>query len=149
MLNSKGLNADDWKGLAVAAAAACENAYRPYSNFSVGAAVLTRDGEVFSGCNVENASYGLTICAERNAIFSTITQRGSVDIVAVYIVSDPDVPAAPCGACLQVVAEFGPQAQISFVTDAGRTTTPLYELLPTGFRLGLKDDPSDGGGPVT
>ncbi len=129
-----------WETLAVAAEAARAHAHAPYSKFSVGAALLTSEGEIFAGCNVENASYGLTICAERNAVFSAVAARGAPDVVAVYITTHPEVPAPPCGACLQVLAEFASDVEVSFVTDEGRSTARLRELLPAGFRLQTKDE---------
>lgn len=126
---------NEWRQLAAAAAEARTHAYAPYSKFSVGAAVLTRDRQTFSGCNVENASYGLTICAERSAIFAAVRALSVPKIVAVYIETPPDVFAPPCGACLQVMDEFGDGAEVSFVGESGRTTTGLRDLLPVGFRL--------------
>jgi cytidine deaminase len=82
-----------------------KHAYTPYSNFQVGAAVLTKNNHVFLGCNIENASYGLTNCAERTAIFKAISE-GEKDIEAIVVVGDTDGPIAPCGACRQVMAEF-------------------------------------------
>jgi cytidine deaminase len=83
------------------------NAYAPYSNFRVGAALLTKDGNVFTGCNVENISFGLTICAERAAVVAAIA-AGATDFVAIAIVSDSATPVSPCGACRQVLSEFVP-----------------------------------------
>ena len=97
--------------LRVAAMEAAKRAYCPYSRFPVGAAVLTADGRIFSGCNVENASYGLTICAERNAIFQAVA-GGSKEILAVMIYTSTPYPTTPCGACRQVINEFGPKAEI-------------------------------------
>ena len=81
-----------------------KNSYSPYSNFAVGAAILTSDGEIFSGCNVENASYGGAVCAERNAIFQSVIKKGNISIDKVLVVTDP--VAVPCGFCLQVISEF-------------------------------------------
>ncbi len=91
-----------------------QNAHAPYSNFRVGAAVLLENGDIFSGCNVENASYGLTNCAERSAIFAAVSKLGSkqVRIKAIAVTNDHNVPCSPCGACRQVIAEFGPKAVI-------------------------------------
>jgi len=97
--------------LRAASVAAANKAYCPYSHFPVGAAVLTAAGEIFSGCNVENASFGLTICAERNAIFQAVA-GGSQQIAAVVIYTPTSSPTAPCGACRQVINEFGPNAEI-------------------------------------
>jgi cytidine deaminase len=119
--------------LAAAAKAASARAYCPYSKFPVGAAVLTDSGEVFTGCNVENASYGLTICAERNAIFQAVA-RGQTTILAVAIYTPTTFPSAPCGACRQVINEFGPDADIVSVCDGPETLrTTLGRLLPDAF----------------
>src|ERR1700758_1488783 len=94
---------------------ATKRAYAPYSNFRVGAAVLTKNGKIFSGCNVENASYGMTNCAERTAIFAAVAELGpKLEIRAVAVVNDHDVPCAPCGACRQGIYEFGPDAMVFF-----------------------------------
>ena len=82
-----------------------ENSYCPYSSFSVGAAILTSDGDIYSGCNVENSSYGGAVCAERNAIFQGVINSGKIIIDKVLVVTDPI--AVPCGFCLQVISEFG------------------------------------------
>ncbi len=95
-----------WDGLLQAAWKAREMAYAPYSNFKVGAALLSPDGRIFIGCNVENISYGLTICAERVAIGSAVAE-GVRKFLAVAVVADTEVPISPCGACRQVLAEFG------------------------------------------
>ena len=119
--------------LATRAKAASANAYAPYSKFRVGAAVLTDDGQMFAGCNVENASYGLTICAERNAVFQMAAQAGR-KIVAVAIYTPTPQPTAPCGACRQVINEFGPDAVILSTCDGKETLRKtLSELLPDAF----------------
>jgi len=122
-----------------AAQTAARNAYCPYSRFPVGASVLTETGEIFSGCNVENASFGLTICAERAAVFQAVA-KGHRRIAAVVVVTDADNPTPPCGACRQVIHEFGPQAEIlSFSADGTMLRHTLAELLPQAFgpdRLG-------------
>ena len=100
-----------------------ENAYAPYSKFAVGAALLTGDGRVFTGCNVENLSYGLTICAERVAIGSAVA-AGMKNLTMLAVVADTDVPVSPCGACRQVMAEFG----IERVFLANRMQTIEFEL---------------------
>src|SRR5437588_11594210 len=103
------VTAEHRQQLIKAAEAAANNAYAPYSQFRVGAALLTARGEVFSGCNVENASYGMTNCAERTAIFSAIAHSGpKLEIRAVAVVNAKNVACAPCGACRQVIYEFGP-----------------------------------------
>jgi cytidine deaminase len=116
--------------LVKAATSAREFAYAPYSKFSVGAAILTRSGKVFTGCNVENASLGLTICAERSAIAAAIA-AGSQDLDVVVVVADSEKPALPCGACRQVLAEFNPTLKVISATLAGvREEYLLNELLP-------------------
>jgi len=113
-----------------------KHAHAPYSNFRVGAAILTSKGEVFTGCNVENASYGLTNCAERTAIFAAVAQSGpKLDIRAIAVVNDQGVPCSPCGACRQVIYEFGPEATVFFQSSGGWKESPITELLPEGFRL--------------
>lgn len=119
--------------LIAAAKAASRRAYCPYSKFAVGSAVLVADGEVFSGCNVENASYGLTICAERNAVFQAVA-RGKTTIAAVVVYTPTAIPSAPCGACRQVINEFGPDAEILCVCDGPEVLrTTLAHLLPEAF----------------
>jgi cytidine deaminase len=113
-----------------------KNAHAPYSKFRVGAAILTGDGKIFSGCNVENASYGMTNCAERTAIFSAVAELGpKLEIRAVAVTTDHGVPCAPCGACRQVIYEFGPDATIFFQGASGLKQAHITELLPEGFRL--------------
>ena len=113
---------------------ASQYAYAPYSGFPVGAAILASNGEMYAGANVENASFGLTICAERNAIFQAVAQgMRRIEVVVVY--TPTPAAAAPCGACRQVIHEFGPDALIVCCTDdatAERRYT-LAELLPGAF----------------
>ncbi len=112
------------------------NAYAPYSKFRVGAAVLLSNGKIFTGCNVENASYGMTNCAERTAIFSAVAQLGpKIEVRAVSVVNDHGVPCSPCGACRQVIYEFGPDATVFFQGAKGPKQAHITELLPEGFRL--------------
>ncbi|MGH9536677.1 MAG: cytidine deaminase [Terriglobales bacterium] len=119
-----------------AARAAFKNAHAPYSNFRVGSAILTESGKLYSGCNVENASYGLTSCAERNAIFAAVAAEGSaMRIKAVAVATERDVPCAPCGACRQVIYEFGPDALVLFRGQSGTEEMAITKLLPEGFRL--------------
>jgi cytidine deaminase len=118
------------------ARAAMKHAYAPYSNFRVGAAILLGDGRVFSGCNVENASYGLTICAERNAIFCAVANSSKKpEIVAAAVVNHRGIACSPCGACRQVLAEFGPQAVVWYPGAKGMTQRSMQELLVDGFTL--------------
>jgi len=112
---------------------AADNAYSPYSNFPVGAAALTASGKIFTGCNVENASFGLCNCAERTAVFSAIA-TGEREVKAVAIYTPTVFPTAPCGACRQVLNEFGSGALIISVCDSDqRIEIPLAELLPLAF----------------
>jgi cytidine deaminase len=127
------VNLHDAKPLVAAAIDARNRAYAPYSRFQVGAAVLTSSGAVFAGCNVENASYGLTMCAERAAVAAAVA-AGQQEFVAVAVVSKGG--HAPCGACRQVLTEFGSTMQVVLVDadDQSRMrTTKLDQLLPEGF----------------
>ena len=118
------------------ARAAMKNAYAPYSKFRVGAAILTTSGDTFLGCNVENASYGMTNCAERTAIFAAVAKLGpDVEIRAVAVTNDHGVPCSPCGACRQVIYEFGPHAVVFFQGKKSWKESPITSLLPEGFRL--------------
>lgn len=122
-----------------AARAAREQAYCPYSGFAVGAAVLTEDGGVFSGCNVENASYSLSLCAERAAIAAAVAggmQQG--ELAALALVADTPQPVTPCGACRQVIMEFAAEGcRVVSTTLAGETRVDSAEnLLPEAFSLG-------------
>lgn len=113
-----------------------KNAHAPYSNFHVGSAILLTNGKIFTGCNVENASYGMTNCAERTAIFSAVAQLGpKIEIQAVAVTNDHGVACSPCGACRQVIFEFGPDATIFFQGAQGPRQALIAELLPEGFRL--------------
>ena len=113
-----------------------KNAHAPYSKFRVGAAILLSNGKIFAGCNIENASYGMTNCAERTAIFSAVAQLGPrIEIRAVSVVNDQGVPCSPCGACRQVIYEFGPDATIFFQGAKGPKQVHITELLPEAFRL--------------
>lgn len=118
----------DLNALVETAWAAREKAYAPYSNFKVGAALLCADGRVFSGCNVENLSYGLTNCAERVAIGAAVA-AGAREFLAVAVVADTGVPISPCGACRQVLAEFG-VPRILLANRTERLEFTLEELLP-------------------
>lgn len=128
------LSAEQREVLLNAAKAALVRAYAPYSKFRVGAAVLTEAGAIYSGCNVENASYGLTNCAERTAIFTAVAAEGSrMRIRAVAVWSNPDQPCSPCGACRQVIFELGPNAIVLFQGQKGVQEVRASELLPFGF----------------
>jgi cytidine deaminase len=117
-----------------AAVTAARDAYAPYSRFAVGAAVLCADGSIFAASNVENASFGLSICAERNAIFRAVNQGARrIDALLVYTSTGSATP--PCGACRQVLAEFGPDALVVCSSDTGASERSyrLAELLPDAF----------------
>jgi cytidine deaminase len=131
------LSPQERESLLAAARQALKRAHAPYSNFHVGAAVLTDQGEIFSGCNVENASYGLTNCAERSAIFTAVqaTKADKLKIRGVAVVNGNDVPCSPCGACRQVIAEFGPDAIVIFQGQKDYVEMSIQDLLPESFRL--------------
>ncbi len=118
--------------LVEAASRARAAAYAPYSGFAVGAAVLTDDGSIFTGANVENASYGLSVCAERHAI-GTAVGNGHRSLVALAVVTSTTPPSSPCGACRQVITEFGPMAVILANLEGARIVTGSEELLPMAF----------------
>jgi cytidine deaminase len=133
---TKKLTASVQAKLLRAAQKTMKNAHAPYSKFRVGAAVLLSNGKIFSGCNVENASYGMTNCAERTAIFAAVAQLGpKIEIRSVTVVNDHGVPCSPCGACRQVIYEFGPDAMIYFQGANGPKQSHIKELLPEGFRI--------------
>lgn len=115
-----------------AARAAQEHAHCPYSRYRVGAALETGDGRVFVGSNVENASYGLTICAERSAVVSAVS-AGVRNFRRIVIASDSEPPAPPCGACRQVLAEFGSELEVESVGPLQTRRWTLRELLPDAF----------------
>ena len=118
-----------------AAMRALDNAHAPYSNFKVGAALLTRDGRLITGCNVENSAYGLAICAETLAVASAVSQ-GLTEFDEIAIASDDREPTPPCGACRQVLNEFAPNIRISSYTRDGKEASwTLDELLPHAFVL--------------
>jgi cytidine deaminase len=113
-----------------------ELAYADYSNnFKVGAAALTEEGEIFTGCNIENASFGATICAERVAVFKAVAS-GHRSIRAVAVIADTPDPISPCGICRQVIVEFGADAEILMANTVGDTRlSSMQELLPAAFRF--------------
>ena len=127
---------DDYTTLLNLAKEACENAYAPYSNFPVGACVLCDDGATYKGCNVENASYGLTLCAERNAISSAIANGAKAGIKAIAIFATNQTDCLPCGACRQWIYEFQRNSDIKIITQGENSQINVYaisELLPKGF----------------
>ncbi len=111
-----------------------ENAYAPYSGFRVGAALLTESGKIFTGCNVENSSYGLTNCAERTAIFKAVSE-GETKFTELVIFSKTDELFYPCGACRQVISEFSSNIKITIVSLTDEFETNIAKLLPHGFKL--------------
>ena len=124
----------DRAALIDAAIQARSRAWAPYSKFAVGAALLSRDGRIFTGCNVENLSYGLTICAERNAIFHAVAE-GVREFAAIAVVADTRLPISPCGACRQVMAEFAsPNLEVVIGDKNGKEQTWKFkDLLPLAF----------------
>ena len=122
----------DAKELMKIARKARQNSYAPYSHFAVGAALLTESGRVYTGCNIENASYGLTCCAERNAIFAAVG-AGERRFKMLAVAADSPEPVAPCGACRQVIAEFGIQLVVMGTLKEETKTMTAEELLPYGF----------------
>ena len=131
------LSTDEKNRLLQATRNVIKKAYAPYSNFRVGAAILTDKGKIYTGCNVENSSYGLTICAERTAIFSSIVEEGGdkMKIRALAVLNELNTPCSPCGACRQVILEFGPNAIILFQGHNGIQEMSTANLLPEGFRM--------------
>ncbi len=124
----------DWKSLAAHAWAAREKAYAPYSNFAVGAALFKNTGDVFAGCNVENVSFGLTICAEGVAVLSAI-QAGFRHFSGLVVVAETVSPVMPCGACRQFLAEFEPALPIHCGGAGGvQSVWLLFALLPSTFQ---------------
>ncbi len=121
----------EWATLAEAALAARAHAYAPYSHFAVGAALRDEDGRIHTGCNIENASYGLTVCAERVAIWGAVAD-GTLAFKALAVASATG--AMPCGACRQVMAEFAPDMPVLVVDGQGQAwMTSVGELLPSSF----------------
>jgi len=137
------IKASQLKKLRAQAEKTRRRAYAPYSGFKVGAAVLTDNGKIFSGCNVENASYGGTICAERTAILKAISEGGKVPLRAVHVVSSGREAWPPCGLCLQVMAEFcEPQTLVTISGQkSGEKMFRFADLLPESFDVSyLKTD---------
>ena len=120
-----------------------ERAYAPYSKFKVGAALLAKTGKVYTGANVENATFGLTVCAERVALFKAIT-NGEKEFVKIAVVADRDKPITPCGACRQVLSEFAPDLKIICADLKGKIKRySLRELLPDAFEKFKNKFPTD------
>lgn len=125
------------KDLKQAAVNVAKKAYAPYSNYKVGAALLTKSGKIFTGCNVENSSYGLTNCAERTAVFKAISE-GEMDFAEIVIYADAEKLPTPCGACRQVLAEFSSDLKVTIISKTEEKQTDIGELLPLSFRLEKK-----------
>jgi len=135
VLNQEELNIErETAELVELAKQARENAHAPFSHFRVGAVVECRDGRIFTGCNVENSSYGLSLCAERVAVFKAISE-GARDFVRIAVIADTQVPVRPCGACRQVISDlFGSEAEIVMANLRGEVETKMVkELLPAPF----------------
>lgn len=125
----------DWPALKAAALAVQAHAYVPYSNYHVGAALLTESGEIVAGCNVENATFGATCCAERTAVFAAVA-AGHRAFRAVAVVTNGAAPGTPCGICRQVLAEFGNDLEVlCFTPEGAESRYNLSELLPHAFTL--------------
>lgn len=124
----------DPSSIFAAAVAARRGAYAPYSKFFVGAALLSKDGRMFTGANVENASYGLSMCAERNAIFSAVSQ-GVRAFDAIAVAGPDGVVTMPCGACRQVLIEFAPQLRVIYAEGGQAKMTSIQQLLPEAFTV--------------
>ena len=134
-MSSRALSADEEARLVAAATAVREHAAAPYSKFKVGAALLAEDGRIFTGCKVESASYGLTVCAERTAVFKAISE-GAKGFRAVAVVTDAEPPASPCGACRQVLWDQCRDVDVVIATLRGiATRTRLSALLPLAFEF--------------
>ncbi len=131
------MNKDELLKMAVKAQ---NNAYAPYSHFKVGAAILTRNGKIYSGCNIENSSYGASICAERVALFKAVSE-GEKDFLAIAIATDTKEPVMPCGICRQVLSEFAPNLKIYAINISGKVKEALLDqMLPDAF---TKEDLED------
>jgi cytidine deaminase len=130
------LSAEERHRLIEAARAMLDRAYAPYSKFHVGAAILTEAGNMYTGCNVENASYGVTNCAERTAIFTAVAAEGpGMKLRAAAVLNSQDMPCSPCGACRQVIYEFGPKALVIYQGNNSLSEATAEQLLPAGFHF--------------
>lgn len=128
------LNSKEYEHLAKLARSAADNAYAPYSKFYVGAALLMQSGNVFTGCNIENASFGASNCAERTAVFSALAAGDLSGIKAVIVYTPTDKPTPPCGICRQVLNEFGPTALVISICNSSESIeTSVDKLLPEAF----------------
>ncbi|MFC6464432.1 cytidine deaminase [Marinilactibacillus sp. GCM10026970] len=129
------MNNDQIKSLIQQADKMLDRAYVPYSHFPVGAALMTKEGKVYSGCNIENASFGLTNCAERTAIFKAVSE-GERNFEYIVVTGDTDGPISPCGACRQVMSEFfAPETKVLLTNKKGmEQETTVKDLLPGAFQ---------------
>ena|SRR5438105_8097226 len=135
-IEGRSLDSAEREQLIELAREAIANAYAPYSNFRVGAAVLSEGGNLFTGCNVENASFGLGLCAERVAIFTGVAAEGpAFRIRALAVQCEADGSCSPCGACRQVIGEFGPAATVLFPDGSEIAESSTRALLPLAFTL--------------
>jgi cytidine deaminase len=133
MSRARAVRAGDWTALEVAARAVLARAHAPYSRLHVAAALLLSDGRIVTGVNVATASYGLTLCAERNALTTAVTQGGGA-ARALLLVSSANAPITPCGACRQVLSELAPEAVVRCLGPRGETLeTTAAALLPGAF----------------
>lgn len=130
------LSPETINALVAQAVNARKHAYAPYSKFAVGAAILAESGQSALGCNIENVSYGLTICAERVAV-GVAVQAGITDLVAIAIVSDSERPVMPCGACRQVLAEFNSSLMVISSTLGGKSSQTRLDVLLPHSRQGI------------
>lgn len=128
----------DWADLKRAAVEARANAYAPYSGFTVGAAVMSQTGRVFAGCNLENASYGATLCAERSAVAAAVA-AGERELRALVVVSGAKSPTPPCGICRQCLTELAARLAIRSYAGDARADYELATLLPEAFGRGHLD----------
>jgi len=134
----------DRQGLLKTAKLAKQMAYAPYSGYKVGAALLDRDGKVWQGCNIENAAYGCTICAERTALVKAISE-GVKDFVAIAVVGGEKGPAEPCGQCRQTLVEFNPELEVILEGEGGEPVSHrLSEMLPWYFSPKRLEGGNDG-----
>jgi len=130
------LSANERQTLIDAARTMLDRAYAPYSKFHVGCALLTEAGKMYTGCNVENASYGMTICAERSAISAAVAAEGpAMKLRAVVVLNSQTMPCSPCGACRQVIFEFGPKALVIYQGNGTLAEATADQLLPAGFHF--------------
>lgn len=134
MSSSLSTVSEDLKELYKTALFARERAYAPYSGHRVGAAILLSNGKIYSGCNIENSSFGATNCAERVAIQKAVSELGQIEIVEIMVVTQADPPWPPCGLCRQVISEFGKEIKIHAANLEGKVnSTTFAEIFPNAF----------------